>query len=214
MARIRTIKPEYWTSEQVVDCSTTARLLFIGMWNFCDDAGIHPASAKTLKMRVFPGDDITTQDVDALVAELVAAGLITGYSVENQQFWRVTGWKHQRIDKPNYRYPHENGRIPGGENSDSGRRAVEESSPPEGNGMEGKGCKGDSTTSRRFRPPTADEVAAYVHDRGSGVDAQRFVDHYAAKGWKVGKTPMKDWRAAVRTWERQSDTATETVYAR
>jgi len=43
MARIRTIKPEFWVSEQVGECSPNARLLFIGMWNFCDDRGVHPA---------------------------------------------------------------------------------------------------------------------------------------------------------------------------
>lgn len=48
MARIRSIKPEFWTSEQVMALSPLARLAFLGMWNFCDDAGIHPASAKTL----------------------------------------------------------------------------------------------------------------------------------------------------------------------
>lgn len=41
MARIRTIKPEFWTAEQVMELSRDARLLFIGMWNFCDDAGVH-----------------------------------------------------------------------------------------------------------------------------------------------------------------------------
>ena len=41
MARIRSIKPEFWTAEQVMECSPMARLLFIGMWNFCDDGGNH-----------------------------------------------------------------------------------------------------------------------------------------------------------------------------
>lgn len=54
---------------------------------------------------------------------------------------------------------------------------------------------------RRFTPPTVDEVAAYCQERGSNVDAQRFVDFYASKGWKVGNAGMKDWHAAVRTWE-------------
>lgn len=54
---------------------------------------------------------------------------------------------------------------------------------------------------RRFTPPTVEDVAAYCRERGSNVDAQRFVDFYASKGWKVGNAGMKDWRAAVRTWE-------------
>ena len=57
---------------------------------------------------------------------------------------------------------------------------------------------------RRFVPPTPDEVAEYCTSRNNGVDAQRFVDFYAAKGWMVGKNKMRDWKAAVRTWERSS----------
>ena len=59
---------------------------------------------------------------------------------------------------------------------------------------------------RRFTPPTLDDVLAYVRERGSDVDPQRFLDFYASKGWMVGKNPMKDWKAAVRTWEKREDT--------
>ena len=51
------------------------------------------------------------------------------------------------------------------------------------------------------KPPTVEEVQAYCDARGNGIDAAAFVDFYASKGWKVGASPMKDWRAAVRTWE-------------
>lgn len=57
----------------------------------------------------------------------------------------------------------------------------------------------------RFIPPTIDEVEAYCQERGNGVDPERFVDFYASKGWRVGKEPMKDWKAAVRTWERRDN---------
>lgn len=53
-----------------------------------------------------------------------------------------------------------------------------------------------------FVPPTVDEVRAYCTDRKNGIDPQSFVDFYSSKGWVVGKSPMKDWQAAVRTWER------------
>ena len=66
--------------------------------------------------------------------------------------------------------------------------------------------KARAPSSRRFTPPSVDEVAAYCRERGNGVDAQRFVDFYASKGWKVGSAGMKDWRAAVRNWERQDNT--------
>ena len=60
---------------------------------------------------------------------------------------------------------------------------------------------------KRFVPPTLAEVQSYVAERQSPVDPQGFIDFYASKGWMVGKTPMKDWKAACRnaeTWERWS----------
>lgn len=50
--------------------------------------------------------------------------------------------------------------------------------------------------------PTLAEVEAYCLERGNGVNAQRFIDYYESNGWKVGKNPMKDWKACVRNWER------------
>ena len=54
----------------------------------------------------------------------------------------------------------------------------------------------------RFIPPTVDEVQAYCEERKNGVDARCFVDFYESKNWVVGKAKMKNWKAAVRTWER------------
>ena len=58
-------------------------------------------------------------------------------------------------------------------------------------------------TASRFRPPTVEEVEAYCFERNNRVDPERFVDFYSSNGWKVGKNPMKDWKAAVRTWEKR-----------
>ena len=56
-------------------------------------------------------------------------------------------------------------------------------------------------TTSKFIPPTDKEVAAYVAEKGYHFNPAQFVPHYQSKGWKVGKEPMKDWRAACRTWE-------------
>ena len=63
-----------------------------------------------------------------------------------------------------------------------------------------------------FIPPTADEVRAFVKDSGFTVDADRFVDFYSSKGWMIGKSKMKDWRAAVRNWSRR-DAPKQTQYS-
>ena len=54
--------------------------------------------------------------------------------------------------------------------------------------------------SRRFTPPAREEVAAYIAEKGYRVDPDRWMAYYESNGWKVGKNPMKDWKAAVRTW--------------
>ena len=56
--------------------------------------------------------------------------------------------------------------------------------------------------SQRFQKPTLEEVTAYCKQRNKGVDPEAWYDHYTSNGWRVCKAPMKDWKAAVRTWER------------
>lgn len=56
---------------------------------------------------------------------------------------------------------------------------------------------------KRFVKPTVEQIEAYCRERNNGVNAQQFVDFYEAKGWLIGKNPMKDWKAAVRTWEQR-----------
>ena len=55
-----------------------------------------------------------------------------------------------------------------------------------------------------FVKPTLEEIRAYCQERKNNVDPQRFLDYYESNGWKVGRNPMKDWKATVRTWERNS----------
>ena len=59
-----------------------------------------------------------------------------------------------------------------------------------------------TTKRKRFEKPTLSEIKAYCIERGNKVDAQHFFDYYESNGWKVGKNSMKNWQAAIRTWER------------
>jgi hypothetical protein len=65
----------------------------------------------------------------------------------------------------------------------------------------------------RFRAPSPDEVRSYASEKGLAVDAERFCDFYASKGWKVGKSPMKDWQAAARNWSKRETTGEAKVDA-
>ena len=68
-----------------------------------------------------------------------------------------------------------------------------------------------NASNRRFTPPTPAEVQEYCDARNNGINGEHFVDYYAVRGWKVGKSPMKDWKAAVRTWERNGYSHTPPV---
>ena len=100
MARIRSIKPEFWVSEQVSECSVNARLLFIGLWTFCDDTGRLPMKPRQIKMQIFPGDPFTPQDIHGMLTELSVNNLIQSYVVDNVEYLRVRGWHHQKINRP------------------------------------------------------------------------------------------------------------------
>lgn len=138
MARIRSIKPEFWTDEKVVTLSPFARLVFIGLWNFVDDHGRIPCSPARLKMQILPAD---SADFPQLLAEISGIGLITIYTIEDKQFLQVNGFdKHQKIDKrakskyPDPPNPHQSPRIlpldQGGEGIKEGISA-DASAPPQ-----------------------------------------------------------------------------------
>ena len=70
--------------------------------------------------------------------------------------------------------------------------------------------KESKKTKKRFVPPTPEEVQNYCNERGNGISGTEFCDFYTSKGWKVGREPMKDWKAAVRTWEAKRKNNTQT----
>ena len=93
MARIRTIKPEFFTSEDIVELEPLARLLYIALWCEADKEGRFSWKPKTFKMRYFPGDDC---NIDALCDALVTRGLVCLYG---DSFAYVPSFKdHQHIN--------------------------------------------------------------------------------------------------------------------
>ena len=97
MARIRTIKPEFWTDSKVVGLSPLARLLFIGAWNFADDYGAVPADPLQLKLKVLPAEPCNADD---LVDELLKAEVLVEATNGTETFWLVRSWeKHQKVDR-------------------------------------------------------------------------------------------------------------------
>lgn len=130
MARIRTIKPDFWTDEKIVELSFEARLFFIGSWNFADDNGNLQRSAKKLKMQIFPADAI---DCEPIIQSLITHGMLSEYEVNGETFLHIKGFrKHQVINRPS---------KTGLPAPDSGSTPTPLSEPSltEGKGKEGKG---------------------------------------------------------------------------
>jgi PAS domain-containing protein len=105
--RIRSIKPEFWRSDDIASLEWEARLLFVGLWSYVDDNGVGIDRLASIAADLFSGDlerdpPETFARVSRGLQTLSEAGRITRYTVENKAYLEITNWsKHQRIDKPN-----------------------------------------------------------------------------------------------------------------
>ena len=109
-------------------------------------------------------------------------------------------WNDQSPDRSPDRSPDQSP-----DRSISGHNPIEPKEPIEPKNTPLTPQGGDSARSRstRFVPPSSDEVQRYCDERHNGIVGSEFCDFYASKGWMIGKTRMKDWKAAIRTWERK-----------
>ena len=101
MARKRMIDPKFWADDKMMSLTPRHRLLFIGIWNFSDDGGIHKNSNNMLKAEVFPCDDIIVEEVGKLKDELIELELIIPFQSNGIELFYVKNWKiYQSIQKP------------------------------------------------------------------------------------------------------------------
>ena len=227
MARARNIKPGFFTDGALSKLSIPARFLFAALWCLADREGRLVESIDDIEVFAFPRDRV---DVDAFLCEL-APRFITRYAVDSAHYIQVNNFKrhqnphpHEKAseippppdvehtremsrhvsDKPlHYTSSPADSLIPDPGFSDTqipdslGSTGVASAPPPAPEPAKPKRAI--------FKSPTVEEVKAYCVERGNSVDPQRFIDYYEANGWRVGKNPMKDWRAAVRTWESRAE---------
>lgn len=101
MARIRSIKPGFFTSEDVSRLPLRARLTWIGLWTHCDDQGRAKDNVKLIKAAVWPLDSVTLRDVEEDLATLAVHGRIVRYEVDGRRYLAVTNWgDHQKPNRP------------------------------------------------------------------------------------------------------------------
>ena len=102
MARIRTIKPQFWDDAKIGRIPRDARLLYIGLWSFADDLGVVIADPVWLKSKIFPYDRIQIQQLEAWLGLLEKTGFISLLSVKSESFYYLpTFSRHQIINRPN-----------------------------------------------------------------------------------------------------------------
>lgn len=198
--RIRTIKPAFWANEKMAALPDFARLLAIGLLNYADDHGYFWANPLMIRGALFPFEEDSSK-IRRGLAQLAAEGYIKlGKTEDGREVGHVVNFsKHQRVDKP------QDSEIKPlaffEEHSQNDLGLFPDESALEGKGKEGKGKEHTGALPRVFVPPTAEEVTAYSKEIGYPLNGQAWCDSYAQKGWTVGKSKMKDWRAAVRNWK-------------
>lgn len=154
MARIRTVKPDFWTDEKLTECSLSARLFFIGLLNFSDDNGNLARSSKKLKMQIFPADTI---DCEPLVQELLAQKVLIEYEAKGEKYLNIKGFKkHQIINRPS------KSNIPEPPDSHTTHGVLTESSLTEGKGRERKGKEAEAPLPPEEKTPQPEAAAASI----------------------------------------------------
>ena len=204
--RIRSIKPEFWRSEDIADLTVEDRLLFIGLWSYVDDNGVGIDRLADVCADLFALDlerdpPETFARVSRGLQNLSEAGRIVRYTVEGKSYLHITNWsKHQRIDKPNKaRYPH-----PDAENATIREEVATPSRHPRETPAPGTGEQGNRGTGEQGTCDPAD--AGSSSDAASGADTTTNPDaealsHYLAdrirtNGNKV-RTVGKRWHDAM-----------------
>ena len=209
----RLIKESICTSDTINELTWFQEVCFYRLITVCDDYGRMDARLQILKGRMFAlKEDLRAGEIGKALAALENAGLIRTYQVKRKPYLQVLTWNdHQQIRAkvPKYPGPEEADIICNHMISDDiicARNPIQSESNPNPNPKENE-------RARRFVPPSVSDVADYCRERKNGIDPAQFVNFYESKGWKVGSTPMKDWRAAVRTWEQREKTGGKVVSA-
>lgn len=215
----RVIKESICTSDRLNELTDFQFRLWVGLLVTADDAGRGDARPAIIRGRVFPlRERLALKEIEDGLRALAANGCVSYYKVDGKPYyWFPTWTAHQRLDRAKPKYPAPEDADPPESAADCGNlpqiaadRGLNTNTKENTNTNTKE--KGNNARGTRFTPPDIDSVSEFIKENGYSVDPQRFVDYYTANGWKVGKNPMKDWKAAVRGWaSRDNSRKTEQV---
>ena len=207
----RIIKGSICVSDSIDNLNWFEEVLFYRLIVNCDDYGRFDGRIAVLKNRLFPlKDNVTVKSVKDGINKLASVGLVALYEVDGKPYLHLPTWNdHQNVRAKRSKYPEPVEHLNTSEykcnqmqSNVPDIRIQSESNPNTREGDVPDTNVGHTPPTKRFTPPTFEQVAAYCKERGNNIDPQRFVDYYTGNGWMVGRTKMKDWKATVRTWER------------
>ena len=203
----RILKESIRTSRSVNEMTDFQFRMWAYLITYVDDYGRGSADPEILKGFVFPRrKGVTESTIQKALAEMATAGIILLYEVDGESYLCFPRWsEHQRIQQKRSKFPAppEDYEVPQKftvTHGDSPPEPISESNP---NTNPKSNTKGNNARGTRFTPPTIEDVHRFISENGYPVDAERFVSYYESNGWRVGKNPMKDWHATVRTWARR-----------
>ena len=204
----RIIKESICTSDSLDGLGWFEEVLFYRLIVNCDDYGRFDGRTAVIKNRLFPlKENLTLKSVESAINKLATAGLVTLYTSDGKPYLLLPTWnEHQNVRAKKSKYPDPEVICNHLQSiaSKCPRNPIQSESNPNTNAS-----KAAAPTRARFVKPSVEDVAAYCREKGYGIDAQRFVDYYDSNGWKVGKNPMQDWRATVRSWARRDGKDTQ-----
>lgn len=207
----RIIKESICTSDTIDQMSWLEECFWHRLIVNCDDYGRFDARPSVLKSRLFPlKERITLKDIESALTKLAGIGCVVLYEYDGKPYLYLPTWEvHQTIRAKKSKYPAPDEqqheiicKQMQADECKCSRNPIQSESESE---SEREVTCADKP--RRFTKPTIDEVKAFCQERNSIIDPQRFFDFYESKGWRVGNQPMKDWQAAVRSWESREKSA-------
>ena len=200
----RIIKESIKTSDNIDKLTWFEEVVFYRLLTTVDDYGCYDGRVIVLKNELFPTkENVTKKQVEEAILKLESVGLLVRYSANDLPYIYLPSWdSHQRVRNKHRKYPEptEDNRL----TANCGQ--VSASCQSESNPIQSESnpirIQSESNGSRMKRP-TVEDVQEYISMNNYAVNAERFVDYYESNGWKVGRNPMKDWKACVRTWHKK-----------
>lgn len=222
----RSITTDFWLDSKVEDLSSTAKYLLLYL--FTNPKTTLTGCYEVSYRRAGSDMGLNATQAEKAMAELCAANVVSYCAETNEVLirnWDRYNWtKSEKLAKPlaqgiemvkcvdfrNFLVDKFNKVFPDkyridtvSEKGDTVPIGLCTVTVPITGTVKGEGVQGEGDRKRRFSKPSVAEVSAYAEERGHRFfDAEKFVDYYESNGWKVGKNPMRDWKAAVRNWAR------------